>query len=214
MKSTQEVGKSKFSLGGAMSSIVSVKSGERVSNETVPYVTTASQLNKFTINKPAAELMGLVSERRVKLLITGLPVAEGRYLLAISTDEDSTAAKVANPSGADGYGSLLFNYAGIWSKMVQYDVEDAKEKSIEAFEAEGVAVKRSNTGYINRKVAYKVVEVEDINEENPLTDPFTSVVYTKVFALVEPKMESVELSKEVKTRKVKEVVAETSKEVE
>lgn len=204
--------KSKFVLGGA--AFKSVVSGERISNETIPVVEVSSQLNKFRINKLAAEMMNVTSGNKVKILITDLPVAAGKYLIAVTSDTDESAAKLLSPSGKDGFGSLLFNYSGVWSRMTQSDIEDAKELGIDFFVEAGEAVKRGKTGYVNRKVAYTIEEIEDVNTENPLVDPFTKEEYTRVFALTVPKVEAVDITKEAKPRAAKVEGAEVEAEVE
>ena len=214
---TEAAPKSKFTLGAGLS-IMSVKSGERVSNDTIPTLETSSQINKFKMNKLASELLGIVPGGRVKLLITGSEEIDGKYLICVAPETDATSAKVLSPTAADGFGSLLFNYAGVWSRMAQMTT-DASEKSGETFVEEGVAVKRSKTFYIDRKVIYELVEVENFTAETPLVDPNTGVEYAKVFALVAPKSEAVDITKEVTPRKkadvvVEEVVSEFNPEAE
>lgn len=205
---------SKFSLGGL--SVTSVKSGDRISAEFEPIVETSTQLNKFRVNKPAAELMKVTSNNKIKLLIVdGRTVEEGKYLLAVTSEEDVTGAKLGGSS--DSAGSLGFNYSGMWAKMVQSDNDDAQEKSKEQFAKEGEMVLRSKTAYINRKVAYKVTQVEDIDAENPLIDPFTKEAYTQVFFLHSPEVTPVDLARyatEVATEAAEGVNVTIAEEVE
>lgn len=200
MKTSKEIvaePKSKFSLSKGIS-IVPVKSGERVSNDTEPTIETASQFNKFKLNKLAAVLMGVVAGDRVKILITGEEGIDGRYLIAVADSNDNGAAKLMSPSKAEGFGGLLFNYAGVWSKIAQATV-DAEEKSGKVCVEEGIAIARGTTFYLNQKATYNLVEVEDFNAENPLQ--YGTASYSKVFALVNPKTESVDLNKVVPSRK-------------
>lgn len=214
MKPSQEVApKSKFSLSmDATSDIVAVKSGERVCNDTLPTIETASQINKFRINKLASELLGVTPGMRIKILVTKSTAMDGKYLVVVAPDTDASSAKVASAAGKDGYGSMLFNYAGIWSRMTQATV-DALELGGEAFVEQGVAVSRSNTYYIDHKTIYEVVEVDNYNEANPLVvNAATGESYSKVFALVNAKKEDVDITKEASPRKAK--VSETAVEVE
>ena len=201
-------GKSKFSLGKI--GVASVKSGERIANETIAVVETASQMNKFRLNKLASEALNVTSGNRVKLLITEMEEMDGKYLIAKAPDTDTTAAKLLSPTGKDSFGSLLFNYAGVWSRMIQM-TPDAKEKGGDALVIDGIAIERGKGNfYIDKKVAYEIVEIEDFDAENPLVDPFTGVEYTKVFALVAPKPESVDLTRVIPERKKKVKVEETN----
>lgn len=222
MKKSNEVAnvapKSKFSLSSMK--VVAVKSGERVSNDTIPTLETASQLNKFKLNKLASETLGVTGGNRVKLLISGEESIDGKYLLAIASDDDSSAAKLAVAAkGATGYTVLQFNYAGIWSKVMQADVE-AIEKSGQTLVAEGVAIFREGKGaaagtyYVNHKTQYELVAVDGIDDENPLVDPETGASYTKVFALVSPEIISVDLTKEIAPRAEKATEVEVDEEVE
>lgn len=196
--------KSKFSLSSMK--VVAVKSGERVSNDTIPTLETASQLNKFKLNKLASEILGVVGGNRVKLLISGEESINGKYLLAIAADDDSSAAKLAYAAkGASGFSVLQFNYAGVWSKIMQASV-DAIEKSGQTLVAEGVAIFREGKGaaagtyYVNHKTQYELVAVDGIDDENPLVDPETGASYTSVFALVSPEIIDVDLTKEIAPR--------------
>lgn len=206
MKSNPKVAeevKSKFTLGN-VKAVSSVKSGERVSNDTEPLLETASQLNKFKLNKLACEIMGLKPGGRVKIFMTGEESINGKYLIAVAPDDDQSAAKVLSPTGSKSLSAVLFNYAGIYSRIAQADA-DASEKSGEAFVEEGIAVDRNGTYYLNRKVSYGLVEVDNFTAEEPFVDAATNVEYPQVFALISPKIEAVDLSKETKPRKRKDV---------
>ena len=200
--------KSKFTL--TSTEVQSVKSGERVSNDTIAIVETSSQFNKFRMNKLASEQMGVVAGNRIKILTTGQDSIDGKYLIAVASTEDISAAKLASPTKQLGYGVLQFNYAGVWSKITQGTV-DAEEKGGAAFVQEGIAIERNGSYFIDHKTVYEIVEVENFDDENPLVDPLTGAEYTKVFALISPKFEAVDLTKETATRKDK---AEADVEVE
>lgn len=189
MKTVNAEKKSKFSLGGV--SVVPVKSGERMTTESVAIVETSAQLNKFRINKLASEMLNVVSGDRVKIFITGMKTMDGKYLIAKGVEKDTTSAKVISPTKSEGYGSLLFNYSGVWSRMVQCDNPDAQEKNSAYFVEAGEAIenKTKTSIYLKRKCLYQLEEIEDITEETPLVDPITGIEYTKVFALVSPKAE-------------------------
>lgn len=200
--------KTKFTLDASLS-IVPVKSGERTSNETVAQISTASQINKFNMNKLAATLMGVVAGDRVKLLVTTSTVLDGKFLLAIADKEDSSAAKLASPTKKEGFGGLGFNYAGVWSQVAQCSA-DAIEKSGETLVKEEVAIERGSTYYLNQKAIYELQEVENFNEENPFVYGGTS--YSKVFVLLNGTTEAVDLSKETSPRKPKADATATSTE--
>lgn len=202
-KGTEKTGNKKFSLSKPKE-VVAINSGERVSNDTEPIIETASQMNKFKINKLGCELMGLLPGMRVKIITSAEDTIDGKYLICVAPDTDSKAAKVLSPTGAKGMGAVLFNYAGVYSKIAQADVT-AQEKGGAAFVEDGMAIDRDGTYYLNRKVAYTLVEVDNYTEDEPLVDPISGNSYSKVFALVEPKIESVDLSKETKPRTKKDV---------
>ena len=208
MKSNQvsaTTGNKKFTLGNP-TAISAMKSGERVSNDTEPTLETTSQLNKFRLNKLACEAMNLLPGGRVKLLMTGEEGIDGKYLICVAADEDQSAAKVLSPTKSKGVGSVLFNYAGIYSRIAQATA-DAVEKSGAAFVEEGIAkLSPAGTYYLDRKVSYTLVEVDNFTAESPLVDPITGAEYAKVFALVSPKIEAVDLEKEFAPRKKAESV--------
>lgn len=187
---TKEV-KSKFSLAGL--SVQGVRSGERAPQEIKPGVEVSNQYNKFRITKTAAEIIGLKTGDRVKLFVTNAEEMYGRYLLAVAKDTDELSAKVATAGKKEGFGSLTFNYSGVWSKMIQFDNPAAMEKSIHAFVAENIGVVRNKTGYVNYKVTYGIEHLEEVNEENPLVDPISGEEFTKVYLLIDPIKEDVEL---------------------
>ena len=219
MKKSNEVAtatpKSKFSLSSM--TVTAVKSGERVSNDIIAICETASQLNKFKLNKLASELMGLVAGNRVKFLISGETSIDGKFLLAVASDDDASAAKVAAAvKGTKGATVLQFNFAGVWSKIMQADV-DAIEKNGKTLVAEGIAKfvegkgKAAGTYYVDRKVQYELVAIEGIDAENPLVDGETGATYSQVFALVTPTVipvplkDAVEATEEVESEEVEEV---------
>ena len=219
MKKSNEVAtapKSKFSLSSM--AVTAVKSGERVSNDVIAICETASQLNKFKLNKLASELMGLVAGNRVKFLISGETSIDGKYLLAVASDDDASAAKVAAAvKGTKGATVLQFNFAGIYSKIMQADV-DAIEKNGATLVKEGIAKfvegkgKAAGTYYVDRKVQYELVAIDGIDAENPLVDSETGATYSQVFALVTPTVIPVTLKDTVEateTEEVEEEVEET-----
>lgn len=185
--------KSKFTLKSL--EVVAVKSGERVSNDTIATIETSSQLNKFRINKMASELMNVVSGNRIKIYTTGSDEIDGKYLLAVAADDAADAAKLASPTKQAGFGVQQFNYAGVWSKIAQ-GTADAQEKSGATLVAEGVAVQRKNAYYLDHKTVYELVEVDNFNAENPLVDPATGAEYVSVFTLINPTIVEVDLTKE------------------
>ena len=82
-----------------------------------------------------------------------------------------------------------------------------------AFVEEGVAkLSPAGTYYLNRKVSYTLVEVDNFTAETPLVDPITGAEYAKVFALVSPKIEDVDLDKEFAPRKKADSVEDTGVE--
>lgn len=186
---------SPFTLG-SKAKIVSAQTGVRTSNEVKPQIELASQINKFKLNKLGSELMNVVSGNRVKILInTGSEGIDGRYLICVANDNDKNAAKLLSTTGVTGFTTLLFNYSGIYSKMWQATTE-ASEKGGEAFLAEGVARKTEKGAfYLNEKVTYDIVKVEDVTAEEPLE--VDGQVYSAVFACVAPSREEVKFETEV-----------------
>ena len=197
MKSSIETGaaKSKFSLSSLK--VTSTNSGARVSNDVDPIVETSSQLNKFRMNKLSSEVMGVVAGNRIKILTTQEETIDGKYIIVVTADDDITGAKLASPTKQKGFGVLQFNFAGVWAKMTQ-GIVDAVEKSGKTFVSEGVAIERNGGYFIDHKTIYTIVEV-DLDGE-VIVDPATGAEYTRAFALVSPKQEEVDLTKEFATR--------------
>jgi len=198
------VANKKFSLG-SIGIAESVKSGDRISKDTEAQVETQSQFNKFHINKLGSILMNLVPEDRVKIIVTKAPTIDGKFLIVKAGRDVSEAAKVISPTKAEGNGALLFNYSGVYSRIAQGDV-DAVETSANSFVEGGTAIERAKAVYLDHKMVYSLVEVEDFTAESPLVDPVTGAQYPQVFALVSPKSVAVDLTKVVATR-TKKVVA-------
>ena len=196
--------KSKFTLKSL--EVTACKSGERISNDTIATIETSSQLNKFRINSMASEMMNVVSGNRVKIYTTGSDEIDGKYLLVIAADDANDAAKLASPTKKAGFGVQQFNYAGVWSKIAQ-GTADAQEKSGQTLVEEGVAVQRKNAYYLDHKMVYELVEVDNFNAENPLVDPITGAEYISVFTLVNPTSVEVDLTKEVAAAETEEEVA-------
>ena len=201
--------KSPFTLG--KTKIVSAQAGVRTSTEVKPILELSSQFNKFRLNKLASELMNVVGGDRVKLLInTGAETIDGHYLIAVAKDVDTSAAKLMAAQGIKGHAAQQFNYSGMYGRMWQAIVS-ASEKGAKAFIAEGVAISKGSTSYLNAKVEYELVKVDDVSEETPLE--VDGLEYSEVFALISPERVTVDLK--VETEEVTEVVDEavTTEEV-
>jgi len=211
MKQVNAEKKSVFSLGNV--GITSVRAGERISQDVEPIFEVANQFNKFKVNRLAAEVMGLTAGMKIKMLETTMPSLDGRYLVAITDENDVTGAKLGS-SSKEANSSLIFNYSGMWAKMIQFDIE-ATEKPAAYFVANGSAVDKGKTAYMNCKVLYSVVEVSDFDETNPLVDSITGQEYTKVFALIGGKVEAIDMTRyDAKAEEAVEEVDNTTEENE
>lgn len=211
---------SKFKLGFAVTGKV-VTSGKRVSSDTVAQIECQSQMNKFGMNKLAADMIGVGAGSRIKIIVTNAPTLDGKYFVVKCAAGDTKGAKIASATGSDTSGSFNFNYAGVYSQMQQSEVE-AVEKSGETLVAEGVAVAKESGAnktkvyYLDHKTTFEVVAIEDFNEENPfnVVNEEGEVVesFTDVFALINAKTEAVDNKKETKPRAKKDEV-DASKDV-
>lgn len=199
---------SKFALAAGLN-IQAVKTGERLSDETIAQLEVASQTNKFKLNGLAGSLMNVIAGDRVKIFVTGAPTMDGRYIIAKASKEDSSAAKLASPTKRSEGGSLIFNYAGVWSRMTQATI-DAVELSGKALIEAGVAIASdAGTVYVDHKTFYDLVEIDGIDSENPLVVGEESFV--QAFALINVTTVPVDLSKESLEKKGRKAVAKVEK---
>lgn len=207
---------SKFKLNFAATGKV-VTSGKRVSSDTIAQIECQSQMNKFGMNKLAADMIGAGAGSRIKIIVTNAPTLDGKYFVVKCAADDTKGAKIASATGKDTSGSFNFNYAGVYSQMQQSEV-DAIEKSGETLVAEGVAIAKESGAnktkvyYLDHKTIFEIVPIEDFNEENPfdVIDEEGKVVesFTEVFALINAKVEAVDNTKETKPRAKKEDAVE------
>lgn len=153
-----------------LSKLKPVNTGTKASNDVIPTITVLGIPNKFNLNRLATDLMGLRVGNRVKMFDLdkdGVDNAiDERFFIAKASDTDNTAAKVAasnsavkSESGVD----MAFNYAGIWSCLVQGE-QGAIELGYEAMCEKDVVVKGETSGNnVRYRSAYAVkLEVQPV----------------------------------------------------
>lgn len=150
-----------------LSKLTPVNTGTKASNDVIPTITVLGIPNKFNLNRLATDLMGLHVADRVKMFDLGKDAeADARFFIAKADKNDTSAAKVAasnsavkSTSGVD----MAFNYSGIWSCLIQGEV-DAVELGYEAMVEKGVVVKGETTGNnVRYRSAYAVkLEIQEV----------------------------------------------------
>lgn len=183
-----------------LSKLNAVARGTKSSNDVRPAITTGRAINKFTMNASASALMGCGhGDRVVMFALPGAESIDEKFFIAVSTGDEG--CKLASAGGTKGVGRpQSFNYSGIWSQMLQQDVDAAPcgeaalvEKGLMA----EVATQLGRDGQqcyatlANKKVEYGVELVTDENDD-ALPVEVDGIIYEKVFVLVEPKELSVD----------------------
>lgn len=183
-----------------LSKLNAIARGVKSSNDTRPAVTTGRAINKFTMNASASQLMGCGHGDRVVMF--ALPDAESineKFFIAVSVG--SEGCKLASAGGTKGAGRpQAFNYASIWSQMLQQDVDAAPCGEAALVEKGLMAEVPTQLGregqqcyatLANKRVEYGLDLVVDENGE-ALPIEVDDLVYERVFVLVDPKELSVE----------------------
>jgi len=133
---------SKFAF--ALSGLRTIATGVKASSDTEATLTLLGITNKFQLNRLATTLMGLSIGDRVRIIAGDSKDINSKFFIAKTTKTDvAGTAKIskansANPSitGID----MTFNYAGVWSVLLQGDA-DAVELGYEALAAKGLVIK-------------------------------------------------------------------------
>lgn len=122
------------------------KLGAKTSDEIRPELIATTAPNKFQINRLGSTLLKVQTGNRVKMIVddTATDVNEMFYLV-VASSKDKSGALLASVGKKPGIGkSLVFNFSGVWSKMIQNDV-NATELSPAALERKGFVVERMTT---------------------------------------------------------------------
>lgn len=159
---------SKFKAALAFLKPVAV--GTKASNDTVPTLTLLGIPNKFQLNRLATKALDLNIGDRVRIFDAGKHAEslDDRYYIAKTSVDDPASAKIgrANSSNkAESGVDMTFNYAGVWSTLVQGDVE-AVEMGYDALAEKGCVVKGSTAGGRDKYRATKTIklEVQEVGE--------------------------------------------------
>ena len=136
---------SKFA-GLAGKTFTFAKLGAKTSDETRAELIATTAPNKFQINRLGSKLLNIQSGDRVKLIVDQ-PTEDlnAMFYLVVASAKDKDAALLASVGKVKGVGrSLVFNFSGVWSKMIQQNVE-ATELAAPALERMGLVVSRMTT---------------------------------------------------------------------
>ena len=160
--------------------LVVAKAGKKVGNVTRPELNVLPTINRFSLNSLATDLMQVEHGETVTLLVNqDAESFDEKFYITKGFGDDK--AVVAAVNKAKGYGrTVTFNYSGIYSQMLQADV-DAQELSAEGLESKGL-VQASQTPQGNksysalRKVHFEVVEVgeQQIGDETQMVYALTN----------------------------------------
>jgi hypothetical protein len=159
--------KFKSSILGKLANATPVVTGTKASTDVKPVLNVNGIPNKFSINKLAAEAMGLEVGSRVRIFDLGTesPINE-RFVITKVADDDNSAAKCAatnsNTKATKGI-DLAFNYSGVWAILVQ-GTEGAVNLSYEALcEAEYVIAGKTSGGNNRYRATNKIkMDIEPI----------------------------------------------------
>lgn len=163
--------------------------GTKAVAATRPEVATTPTVNKFTINPLASKLMGLEHGDHVTIIVNDQAESMDELLFITHGLSEANQSKLAAVNKSAGVGRVLnFNYSGVWSKILQFEV-GAVELSPKALVERGLAVEREtkegNTSYTaTKKVSF---EIGDEFEYNMGTDEDPNVV--TLWPLINPKAE-------------------------
>ena len=122
------------------------KLGAKTSDETRPELIATTAPNKFQINRLGSSLLKLQTGDRVKMIVDDAAKSvDEMFYLVVAAAKDKSGALLASVGKKPGIGkSLVFNFSGVWSKMVQNDVK-ATELSPAALVRMGLAIERMTT---------------------------------------------------------------------
>jgi len=177
---------SKFS-GLAAKSFSFAKLGAKTSDETRPELIATIAPNKFQINRLGSKLLNIQTGDRVKLIVDQPTTdLDAMFYLVVASAKDKTGALLASVGKVKGVGrSLVFNFSGVWSKMIQQDVA-ATELAAPALERMGLVISRMTTPmkaeegaeanepklvYASKnKICYEIVDTEQDMEIEEVTE--------------------------------------------
>lgn len=138
------------------------KPGTRAVGSSSPELYTAPTINKFVLNSLASKKMNLQHKDTVTILVNE-KAEDINQMYFLTKGIDGMCASLAanlNKDGEVAGDNLSFSYAGVWSRMVQYEV-DAIEVSMEDLAKQGLADTRTTEAGKTahsalRKVFFKV----------------------------------------------------------
>ena len=153
---------SKFS--NVLSFLKPVQTGTKASNDTVPTITLLGIPNKFQLNRLATKALDLNIGDRVRIFDAGKHASNlnERFFIAKTAPEDTASAKIGRANSgnkSDSGVDMTFNYSGVWTVLVQGDVE-AVELGSDALVEKGCMIKGVTAGGREKYRATKVVKLE------------------------------------------------------
>lgn len=140
-----------------------VATGTKASNDTVPTVTLLGIPNKFQLNRLATKALDLNIGDRIRIFDNkGAESLDERFFIAKTNADDPASAKISRANSGNKASSgvdMTFNYAGVWSTLVQGDVE-AVELGYDALAEKGCVIKGTTTGGREKYRATKTIKLE------------------------------------------------------
>jgi hypothetical protein len=140
-----------------------VATGTKASNDTVPTVTLLGIPNKFQLNRLATKALDLNIGDRIRIFDNkNAESLDERYFIAKTSVEDPASAKIGRANSGNKASSgvdMTFNYAGVWSSLVQGEV-DAVELGYDALAEKDCVIKGTTTGGREKYRATKTIKLE------------------------------------------------------
>jgi hypothetical protein len=140
-----------------------VATGTKASNDTVPTITLLGIPNKFQLNRLATKELDLSIGDRVRIFDNKQAASlDERFFIAKTTVEDPASAKIGKANSgnkAESGVDMTFNYAGVWSALVQGEV-DAVELGPDALVEKGCMIKGTTAGGREKYRATKTIKLE------------------------------------------------------
>lgn len=149
--------------------LTAAKPGTRAVGSSIPELYTAPTVNKFVLNALAAKKMGLQHKDTITILVNEEATDINQMYFLVKGIDGMCASLAANTKEAEGTNNTLtFSYAGVWSRIVQYDV-DAVEVSMEELARQELAETRTTEGGKTahsalRKVFFKVGDAQEAGD--------------------------------------------------
>ena len=136
-----------------------IKAGQKTATST-PILAAKGAINKFTINKPALDLMG-VTENNIYFLCNPNAPLKDRYMVAIlpSFPEGETAigAKIVTKEEEGNFGAT-FQYSPVWGQIMGDTME---VRSPQEMKLEGVLIPYGKSFASSKQIEFVLEKVAD-----------------------------------------------------